>query len=296
MISLKQIKYALAVERHHHFRKAAEECAISQSALSSALAEMESQLGFMIFERDNKKVLVTPRGRQLLDKAREVNLQLEEIMQLRRDTAAPLSGPLSMGLIPTIAPYLLPTVLPAVTGDYPQLSLRIEEGQSAALIDKVRRGDLDCAVIALPYDCAGLLSFPFWAEDFYWVGAAAQQSPRKTIRASKVVDSALLLLAEGHCLKDHALDVCALESNGRYTVSDTSLATLVQLVASGMGSTLVPALALPFLVENNPLLTSAKLNEAGPHRTLAFVVRPNYTAVDDIALLVTLFKRLLKAR
>ncbi len=296
MISLKQIKYALAVERHHHFRKAAEECSISQSALSSALAEMESQLGFMVFERDNKKVLVTARGRQLLDKARQVNLQLDEIMQLRRVSDQPLSGPLSIGLIPTVAPYLLPSVLPGLADDYPRLRLRIEEAQSAELLDKVRRGDLDCAVIALPYDCSGLLSFEFWPEDFYWVGPATSAAPRKTIRASKAVDSGLLLLAEGHCLKDHALNACALQASGPYTVSETSLATLVALVASGMGATLVPALALPLLVDNNPQLTRAKLNEPGPHRTLAFVVRPNYTAVSDIELLVKRFKAWLRSR
>ena len=295
MISLKQIKYALAVERQRHFRKAAEECAISQSALSSALSEMEGQLGFQIFERDNKKVLVTARGEQLLAKAREVNLQLEEIMSLGRDSQAPLSGAMRIGLIPTVAPYLLPEVLPSLQRDYPQLRLQVEEQQSAALLDKVRRGDLDCAVIALPFEHAGLLSFAFHKEHFYWVGSAANNAARKTIKASKVVDSDLLLLAEGHCLKDHALEACALQSNHHYQVSDTSLATLVQLAAAGMGSTLVPEIALRHLVDGNPALTAARLNEPGPHRTLAILVRPNYTAVDDIQLLAKLFAQQLKA-
>lgn len=296
MISIKQIKYALAVERQRHFRKAAEECAISQSALSSALAEMESQLGFQIFERDNKKVLVTARGEQLLNKAREVNLQLEEIMKLSRDDQSPLSGPLSIGLIPTVAPYLLPAVLPPLRSQYPQLRLRIEEQQSAVLLDKVRRGDLDCAVIALPYQHSGLLSFAFFKEDFYWVGSASGHSQRKTIKASKVVDSDLLLLAEGHCLKDHALEACALQAGNHYTVSDTSLATLVQLAAAGMGSTLVPEIALPYLVNGNPALTCARLNEPGPHRSLAIIIRPNFTATGDIQLLAKLFAQQLKSK
>ena len=296
MISIKQIKYALAVERQLHFRKAAEECAISQSALSSALTEMENQLGFQIFERDNKKVLVTARGQQLLYKAREVNMHLEEIMKLSRADQSPLSGPLSIGLIPTVAPYLLPTVLPTLRAQYPSLRLQIEEQQSAILLDKVHRGDLDCAVIALPYNHNGLLSFPFYKEDFYWVSSARQNSQRKTIKASKVIESDLLLLAEGHCLKDHALEACALQASHHYTVSDTSLATLVQLAAAGMGSTLVPEIALPYLVNSNSALTCARLNEPGPHRSLAFIIRPNFTATQDIQLLAKLFSKQLKAK
>ncbi|NNG12062.1 MAG: LysR family transcriptional regulator, partial [Halobacteria archaeon] len=131
MISLKQIHYALAVERHLHFRKAAEECNISQSALSTALSEMEKQLGFQIFERDSRKVLVTPLGKQVLQRARSIELQMQDLNKLAESQREPLSTPLSLGVIPTIGPYLLPRVLPALENQYPHLQLHILEDQSA---------------------------------------------------------------------------------------------------------------------------------------------------------------------
>jgi LysR family hydrogen peroxide-inducible transcriptional activator len=134
MISLKQVHYALAVERHLHFRRAAEDCNISQSALSTALAEMEKQLGFQIFERDNRKVLVTPLGQQVLDRARSIELQMEDLQKLADSRSRPLSTPLSVGVIPTIGPYLLPRVLPGLQDRYPHLQLHIVEDQTAEVL------------------------------------------------------------------------------------------------------------------------------------------------------------------
>ena len=158
MISLKQLKYALAVERHRHFKRAAEDCAISQSALSSAISDMEATLGFQVFERDNKKVLLTPLGKQMLGKARDIHLQVSDLGKLANLIKQPLCGPLSIGIIPTIAPYLLPRILPALQQQYPALELTVEEDQSAVLVNRVLAGQLDSAIIALPYDCRGLLS------------------------------------------------------------------------------------------------------------------------------------------
>ena len=169
MISLKQIHYALAVERHLRFNRAAEECNISQSALSTALGEMEKQLGFRVFERDNRKVLVTPLGKQVLERARAIELQVEDLNKLADTYREPLSTPMTLGVIPTIGPYLLPRVLPALQERYPRLKLEIVEDQSAEVLDQLRRGALDAAIVALPYDCNGLLTFPFWQEDLLWV-------------------------------------------------------------------------------------------------------------------------------
>lgn len=291
MISIKQMRYALAVQRHLHFRKASEECAISQSAMSSALQEMESQLGFQVFERDNKKVLITPLGERFLDKARKVLVDVEDIMKIGAGRGSPLSGPLRMGMIPTIAPYLLPKLLSTLSAEYPALELSVTEAQSQVVVDQVRRGELDTAILALPYDCEGLLTFNFFGENFYWVAHENDEhAGQAVIQAEELRDSNLLLLGEGHCLKDHALEVCKLPRSSKHTLTATSLQTLVQMVAGGMGSTLVPEIALEQLVADNPRLICMPLDEPGPHRTLAFVVRPNYPVLDDIELIRTLIR------
>jgi len=295
MISLRQIQYALAVEETLHFRKAAERCSISQSALSTALAEMEKQLGFLIFERDNKKVLVTPLGRLVLDKARVIRREIGDLQQLADAHAEPLSSQMSIGLIPTIAPFLLPIILPPLQAAYPKLELDVREAQSHELVELVRNGELDAGILALPYDVDSLLTFPFWKENFYWVTHADDKSvTTKRIRARQIDPSRLMLLAEGHCLKDHALAVCQLPETGSHNVGATSLATLVQLVAGRMGSTLVPEMAVPSLVDANPSLRKLPLAEAGPHREIAFIMRPTYPGLRNIEALRSLFAQELK--
>lgn len=295
MISLRQIRYALAVEKTLHFRKAAELCSISQSALSTALAEMENQLGFQVFERDNKKVLVTPIGREVLSKARGIKLQMDDLQWLADSRRTPLSRPMSIGMIPTIAPYLLPAVLPSLQAAHPDFALSVSEAQSHDLVEQVREGQLDAGILALPYDISGLLSFSFWRENFWWVTHADDSSIRsKRIRAEQIDAETLMLLEDGHCLKDHALAVCQLSSFSAHNLSATSLPTLVQLVAGRMGSTLVPEMALEALVSNDTSLRCLPLAEPGPHREIAFIVRPTYPGVRDIELLKQLFASELK--
>jgi len=294
MISLKQIIYALAIKRNLHFKKAAEECSISQSALSTALAEMEKQLGFQIFERDNKKVLITPLGREVLEKARSIKLQMDDIQHLADAHKTPLSTPLSVGIIPTISPYLLPVILPALQSKYPDLQLNVSEQQSHVLVDQVRRGIIDTAILALPYDIQGLLAFKFWQENFFWLSHVDDNLAEKTSIAADDIDSTrLMLLQEGHCLKDHALAACKLSHIASRNLSATSLSTLVQLVAGKMGSTLIPQMALKSLVENNPDLKAIPLAESGPHREIAFIVRPNYPGLNNVEILMALFAKLL---
>ncbi len=295
MISLKQLIYALAVEKHLHFRRAAESCSVSQSALSTALNELEKHLGFQVFERDNKKVLVTPIGQQVLDKAQSIKLQLDDLYKLADAQRSELSYSMSIGIIPTIAPYLLPIVLPELTKNYPQLELKIVEEQSHVLVDKVRRGEIDTAILALPYTCDGLLSFEFWQEDFYWITHTDEMLAGCTeITADELGQSKLMLLQDGHCLKDQALSVCKLPNSEQHSVGATSLNTLIQLVAGKMGTTLIPEMALEQLIKNNPFLSEARLSEPGPHRRIAFIVRPNYTGVNNIELLMSQFKTSLK--
>jgi LysR family hydrogen peroxide-inducible transcriptional activator len=291
MISLKQIHYALAVERHLHFKRAAEECNISQSALSTALSEMEKQLGFQVFERDNRKVLVTPLGQQVLERARSIELQMEDLKKLADSQLEPLSTPLSLGVIPTIGPYLLPRVLPALQDRYPHLELDILEDQSAEILDQVRRGALDAAIIALPYNCEGLLTFPFWQEDLLWiVHADDANAGLQSASVDALAQSHLMLLKDGHCLREHALSACKLENDSAHSFSATSLSTLIQLVAGRMGSTLVPEIALEQLVNGNARLVKIPLQEPGPHRELAIAIRPNYPGMANVEALVALFR------
>lgn len=295
MISLKQIHYALAVERTLHFKKASEACAVSQSALSTALSEMERQLGFQIFERNNKQVLVTALGRQVLEKAQQIKFLMDDIEKLGEAQQEPLNTTMSLGIIPTICPYLLPVVLPTLQARYPGLQLHISEEQSHVLVEQVRHGDLDAAILALPFSCDGLLTFTFWAENFYWITQVDDELARKQQLSKDELDpQRLMLLKEGHCLKDHALAVCHLREVSADHLSATSLNTLVQLVANGLGTTLVPEMALPQLVESNPRIAKVPLAEPGPHREIAFVVRPNYPGLGNIELLMQLFRQQLK--
>ncbi|MFT6910524.1 MAG: LysR family hydrogen peroxide-inducible transcriptional activator [Oleiphilaceae bacterium] len=297
MISLKQLRYALAVEKHLHFKKAAEECSVSQSALSSALSELEKQLGILVFERDNKKVLITPIGQAVLDKARTIKLEVDDLYQLARSHNEPLSYPMTMGIIPTIGPYLLPKVLPNLRKKHPGFQLRIVEDQSHVLVDKVRNGDIDTAILALPFSHEGLLAFEFWEEDFYWIthrdDALAQHD---NINSDEINYSQLMLLKDGHCLKEHALSACKLQpSQTNQIFGSSSLNTLIQMVAGRMGTTIVPEMALDQLVSTSSELHAAHLNETSPHRRIAFIVRPNYAGVANIEKLMKMFSEDLTA-
>ncbi len=297
MISLKQITYILAVEKTLHFRKAAELCSVSQSALSTAITEMEKQLGFQVFERDNKKVLITPIGKLCLEKAHKIKLQMDELTHLGQTLSTPLSHPMSLGIIPTIGPYLLPDVLPKVRHQYPDFQLQIIEEQSQVLVQQVSNGELDTAILALPFNTEGLLAFEFWQEDFYWIAHRDDVLViKKGISSAELKQTRLMLLKDGHCLKDHALAVCKLTSSEiDSTLAATSLNTLIQMVAGRMGTTLAPAMALKQLLSGNSELKAAHLNEPGPHRRIAFIARPNYPSVKNIELLMKIFRQQLRA-
>ena len=296
MISLKQLHYALALNKTRHFNKAAALCSVSQSTLSSAIAELETQLGVQIFERNTKNVYVTSIGAQLLERASLIKSQVNDLYDLSQSLQAPLSFPLSLGVIPTVGPYLLPQVLPALRKQYPALQLSIIEEQSHVLVEAVKSGELDTAILALPYDTAGLHTFEFWQENFYSVfNSKDKQAKLSSIKGKELSKTKLLLLKDGNCLKDHALANCQLQSSDAATsLTGTSLHTLVQMVAGGMGSTIVPEMALPALITQNNELTAVPINEPGPHRKLAFITRLNYAGVNSIELLMSLFREQLK--
>lgn len=296
MISLKQLHYALAVERHLHFKKAAEACNVSQSALSTALTELEKQLGLQLFERDNKKVLVTPVGREVLARAQTILLQVDDLQQLAHNQQSPLSFPMSVGIIPTICPYLLPRLLPMLQARHPEFELKVVEDQSHELLRKVRAGDIDTAILALPFDHEGLLSFEFWQEDFYWVAhKTLVHKGQREITSHELDPAKLMLLKEGHCLKDHVLEACKFsEQVAGQGFGATSLNTLIQMAVGKLGTTLVPAMALEALIAHNDQLSAVHLCEPGPHRRIAFMVRPNYARLAGVETLMGLCRQALE--
>ncbi len=292
MISFKQLNYALAVAEARHFKRAAEQCSVSQSALSTAIAELESQLGVQLFERDNKRVLITPVGERILAKARNVKTELDDLYLISHQHQTPLSYPMSVGVIPTIGPYLLPKVLPAVRAAYPDFKLTIVEEESGVLVEKVRDGELDTAVLALPYATDRLHCFEFWDEELFFVCHRDHPlAKEKSVSADKLDKASLLLLRDGHCLKDHALAACRLQpSELDRSLQGASLYTLIQMVAGQMGSTLVPEMALDQLLAGSSELAAVPLAEAGPHRRIAFITRLSYAGVGDVEVLMRLFR------
>ena len=291
MISLKQLHYALAIEKTLHFKKAAEACNVSQSALSTAISEFEKQLGITVFERNNKQVLVTNKGQLILNKAKKVKLEFDELLQIAQSDKQPFASPMTLGVIPTIGPYLLPKVLPEVRKQYPSFKLKIIEDQSHVLVEKVRTGEIDAAILALPYPIDGLMSFEFWQEDFYWV-CHKDECPDKVqeISSDELEIDKLMLLKDGHCLKEHALAACDLRNKKQDTDFDSaSLHTLIQMVAGKLGTTLVPQMALDQLTYNESEIRAIHLNEPGPHRTIALVIRPNYVRTDELTMLQDIF-------
>lgn len=296
MITLRQLEFALAVAKHRHFKRAAEECNISQSALSLGIAELEKQLDTQIFERNNKQVLITPIGEELLERAQRVFSEISDLTTRAHSHQIPLAYPMTIGIIPTIAPYLLPKVLPALREQYPSFELSVVEKQTERLIDQVRYGHIDTAIIALPYPLEGLHAFEFWAEDFF----AILPEHDAHIQAGKINSddlskTNLLLLGEGHCLTDHVLSVCALSKNEIHSsFSDASLNTLIQMSLAGMGTTLVPKMALD-QINDGKTVHAVPLAEPGPHRRLAFITRLNYARVNDVRLLSEIFGQALAA-
>lgn len=295
MITLRQIQFALAVARHQHFKRAAEDCNISQSALSLGIAEMEKQLGVIMFERNNKQVLITPIGMELLERGQKIYLDAQQLVARAHAGQEALCFGMKLGFIPTIAPFLLPVILPIIRRNYPTFTLNISEANSERLIDAVRTGHLDAAVLALPFATDGLDTYAFGEENFLVLTHREDPLCKETkISSEQLQNLPLLLLEEGHCLSAHFLDACKLRHViGKDNFKQATLNTLIQLAANGMGVTLIPEIARQH-IHNYPTLHSVPLDAPGPHRRLALVTRPNYPRTGDLDILSTLFSEALK--
>ena len=273
-LTLRQLEYVVAIADHASFSRAAESCAVSQPALSAQVAQLEDALGVQLFERDRRKVLVTPAGAEVIARARATLAAAGEVVDSATSSAQPLTGTLRLGVIPTIAPYLLPSVLPAVRKAYPKLRLVLREDQTARLLTQLDEGKLDAAILALPV-VGDLAAVHLYFEDFALAVARGHRLARRaTVRATDLDDEPLLLLDDGHCLRDQALAVC--ESVGAREQSElraTSLVTLVQMVASGLGVTLIPAMAAGALAPRGGEVVVVRFAPPAPGRDVGLCWR-----------------------
>lgn len=281
--TLSQLRAFTAVAEYLHFREAAAEIGMSQPALSGAVAALEESLGVQLVERTTRRVMLSPAGERLAVRARTVLDAVGELLEEADAVRAPFTGPLRLGVIPTCAPYLLPTVLRLVHDRYPTLDLQVNEEQTASLLEGLLDGRLDMLLLAVPLGASGpagasgVTTVPLFDEDFVLVTprdhelAGRDGLPREALR-----DLDLLLLAEGHCLRQQALDVC--REAGRFegvpaATSAAGLSTLVQLVAGGLGVTLLPRTSLHVETERNELLATARFADPAPSRRIGLVMR-----------------------
>ena len=244
--SIRQLRYLVAVAEHRHFSKAAEACFVTQSTLSTAIRELEQQLGVVIFERDRKSVLITPVGEKLLARARAILGEVEDFVSLARAEKGSLNGEIRLGVIPTIGPFLLPKMLGELRQAYGKLRLYLKEEISSRLAVMLKQGQLDVLILAFPYPLRDVETVTLFEDEFVLCMPAGHSLEKlKSVRQKQLRGEALLLLEEGHCLRDHALEACELQSAETNLVyQGTSLHTLVQMVAGGLGLTLLPAMAV----------------------------------------------------
>jgi LysR family hydrogen peroxide-inducible transcriptional activator len=271
--SLRQLQYALALAQELSFRRAAEQCRVSQPALSSQLAELESALGLRLFERDKKRVLPTSAGKLLLERAAAVLLEADGLLEAARRAADPFSGSLRLGVIPTVSPYLLPALTPRLRSKLPRLTVTWREDKTETLMELLRGGALDGALVALESEL-GDVEREIIAKDPFVLATPRGHvlSKTKSVAApSELRGQSVLLLDDGHCFRDQALAFCARAKAEELEFRATSLATLVQMVAGGAGITLLPSLAVA--TETQRARLSIRRFSTPPERTLALVFR-----------------------
>jgi len=242
--TLRQLQFLMALAEHANFSRAAEACHVTQPTLSAAIKELETILGSILVERGSKEAVLTPSGEAALERARRVMAEAEDLVASVQAAGEPLSGPFRLGVIPTIAPFLLPIILPVLRENFPKLELFLREDLTDRLYEGLRDRRLDAALIALPYDAPMISSQAFGSDAFLFVCAPDHPLAKKDkLTPSDLADDELLLLEDGHCLRDHALSACS-AGRARTDFAATSLYTLVQMVKSGLGATLLPKMAV----------------------------------------------------
>jgi LysR family hydrogen peroxide-inducible transcriptional activator len=243
MITLRQLRYLAALARNRHFGKAAEECAVTQPALSMQIRELERELGVDLIERRPGEIAVTETGIEVARRADHILAATRDLVDFARHRDV-LSGPLKLGIIPTLAPYLLPRVLPLLQARYAALRLDVRETQTDTLVEELAAGALDCLLLAMPVEGADVETIALFDDRFLLAAPAAEPLPKRRVTVADVDQRRLILLEEGHCLRDQALAFCASKTRDAPAgLGATSLATVMQMVANGYGVTLVPEIA-----------------------------------------------------
>jgi LysR family transcriptional regulator, hydrogen peroxide-inducible genes activator len=287
--TLRQLQYLVAVIELKHFGQAAEQCFVTQSTLSAGIQDLENLLGITLLERTNRKVLPTSIGLEIAKQARKILSLSSDLLDIAQSEKTPLSGRIRIGLIPTISPFLLPKVLPTIRQQLPELELVLVEDQSEYLLDQLEAGKIDLAVLALPFNLRGF-NHKVFAQEQFWLALPKDHplNKQKTITTEQLPSDELLLLKEGHCLREHALSACNLPaSRQRTSVQGTSLYTLIEMVAGGSGITLVPEMALCSEMVSHADICMRPLESPSnkPMRELGLVWRSSYRRHQTVALL-----------
>jgi LysR family hydrogen peroxide-inducible transcriptional activator len=290
-MTLTELRYIVAVAREKHFGRAAEACFVSQPTLSVAIKKLEEELDVKLFERGASEVSVTPLGEAIVRQAQSVIEQAAAIKEIAARGKDPLSGPLRLGIIYTIGPYLLPELVRHAIEMTPQMPLMLQENFTVRLLEMLRTGELDCAIMAEPFPDTGLAIAPLYDEPF--VVAVPKSHPlakRKSVSSQELKQETMLLLGTGHCFRDHVLEVCpefarfSSDAEGiRKSFEGSSLETIKHMVASGMGVTVVPQLSVP--QETQPLVRYVAFAPPVPTRRVVLAWRRTFTRYEAIAAL-----------
>ena len=293
--TIKQLQYLVALREHGHFGKAADACFVTQSTLSAGLRELEASLGVMLVERTRRIVRFTALGDRIADKAVRLLREAEELAEMARAEGKPLHGELRMGVIPTIAPFLLPAMLPRLRSEWPSLKLYLREETSQAACEALHRGQLDCVLLALPFAC-GDVDFAALFDDRLFVAFPQGEAPRgETVEVDAIDEKRMLLLEDGHCLKDHALSACNRpELRAHAAMMGTSLHTLVQMVDNGLGVTFVPSMAIEAGILDGTHVDAKPLRSDHGFRRVALIWRRSSARENEFQLLATALRRIMR--
>ena len=290
--TLKQLKYICAVADLKHFSKAAESCFVSQSALSTGINELEQNLGAKIFERHNKQVLITPLGEELVARARIILIQTNDLMAIAQKSAEGFIRQLHIGVIPTIAPFMLPSIISLLKKHHPQTDILIREDLSHHLIDMLNKGDIDVALMALPFDTQDLFTKNLFDDPLLLaISKDHPLSQQEKVRLEQIKDMPMLMLEDGHCLRDHSLNACSFSINDlKVPYQASSLHTLLKMVDNGIGGALIPNMSVKteLVQENN--IAVCQIDNPKMSRKIALVWRKNYPNKEALQQLAELFE------
>ena len=281
--SIRQLEYFVAVAEHLNFREAAASCHVTQPALSTQLQQLEALLGVQLFERDTRRVVATAAGLSLAKEAHTILDATDKLMDMARASGKPLTGRLRLGAIPTVAPYLLPLVVQAVRKAFPELVLLLTEDQTDRLVAQLHGGDLDVLLLALDVDLLGATEKQLFGDPFVLACPKDHPFATKEVLSEPDLDGqTVLLLEDGHCLRSHALPIC--KASGMIEYADfraTSLGTLLQMVSSGIGITLIPEMAIGQEQQRNPDVVFRPFDEGGPSRRIGLAWRKSSARSDE---------------